>query len=200
MKIQNLALENEQKRKWSMKEYKENMFKRIKEGPTQEVVAIFTHLDGQALNKLRNHFETGSVPAKQVTLQQTLITVLEGRSTLKELTITDNSDTRAGKRTMQIPRGLFNELEKESSKHGVTVGDYIRGVIYTTGQSLNAMERKAAEVAVKSYHNSLNLMPVVPITPKMKAVLRSKHGDMNDEQLKAFVENKLIDYVLSEKF
>lgn len=200
MKIQNLAIENEQKRKWSMKEYKDNMVKRIKEGPTQEVVAIFTHLDGQALNKLRNHFETGSIPVKQVTLQQTLITVLEGRSTLKELTITDNSGTRAGKRIMQIPRGLYNELEKESSKHSVTIDDYIRGIIYTTGQSLNAMERESAREAVKSYHNSLNIVPVVPITPKMKAVLRSKHGDMNDEQLKSFVEKKLIDYVASEKF
>lgn len=125
--------------------------------------------------------------------QEVVMKCIEGREQLEEITLTEGP--LGNQAVYKIPKELYEQLEKEASKLQVSIDDYVRAIIYTTGEQGAKKWADSITQSIKNKKDNRVIMVSVPINKELREQMYRKFGKQSDEELTKFLKPKILDFL-----
>ncbi len=124
-----------------------------------------------------------------------LISALKKRKELNEITIShqNGKDIREG--TAYIEPSLLKDLMDEADEHGISLQDYIRGIIYSLGCKWIEESHKKRLAEEKFIHNNRVISVGILISKDIRENLYKKYGNLSDNALIKKVREDVLSYL-----
>lgn len=123
---------------------------------------------------------------RPATNEEIIVKLLKDRHLIKQLTIS-KSGRHMNHGSVYFDSNEVDLITSEADNLGLSVGDYIRGIIYTRSNQLmqERMDRRKAEEERR--HENRIVKVEVELNKETRDKLYQKYGKLNDEQLRKTV-------------
>ncbi|QIZ07610.1 hypothetical protein HFZ78_13435 [Priestia megaterium] len=160
--------------------------------PEENFLPIFLgHDDVQALGRLRSRWNL-------VTHEETIKRAIEERHSLKGFTLTLTKTGRhVNQGTIWLEKDVRKTVIKEAAEEGISVADYVRGILYSLDQKLAQEEISERERKAKIKHDNRVLSFRTFVQPEIREKLYKKYGRLSDRDLMATLQQDAMEWLMN---
>lgn len=154
--------------------------------PEENLLGIYLGAeDVQALGRLRSRWNL-------VTHEETIKRAIEERHSLKGFTLTLTKTGRhVNQGTIWLEKDVRKKVIQEAAKEGVSVADYVRGILYSLNQKLAQEEIAERERKDKIRHDKRKIPVSLTLDKDLREKLYKKfEKDLQDQELREKVERR----------
>ncbi|MGG3693897.1 hypothetical protein [Heyndrickxia ginsengihumi] len=148
--------------------------------------------DVHALGRLRSRWNL-------VTHEDTIKRALEERYSLKGFTLTLTKTGRhVNQGTIWLEKDVRKKVIQEASKEGVSVADYVRGILYSLDQKLMLEAIAERERQAKIKHDNRVLSFRTFVQPEIREKLYKRYGRLSDCDLMAALQQDAMEWLTTD--
>lgn len=167
---------------------------KVVEPEEYEVMFLMTNEDHDAFRNAKKVKQSRDWKSMNLSNADIIKELLQERKGLKEIFLTDQSDI-VNKHYITLEKSLHDELYLDAKKAGLSIREYIRGIIYTRGTELAQIKHNERLEQQAKQHDHRIILAEIPLDKQSRESLYKIHGKVTDKELKEIVKKEFVNYL-----